>query len=314
MDQLDRELMPGSTADNGAAHIPVMLNEVIEYMQPKPGQIFVDGTLGLGGHALSILKLLGSTGRLIGMDRDRLALEKAQECLVKYKDQCSFIHDNFRNVGQVLKDQGIDRVDGILLDLGLSSFQLDDPQRGFGFKQDGPLDMRMDTDSAISAFNLINAYSEKEIAMVLKEFGEERWHQRIARHIVHERSKRPITSTQELSNMVLRAMPHFAKRQRIHPATRTFQALRIAVNRELEAVTAVLDQCADLLKEGGRIGVIAFHSLEDRIVKHKFRQLSRAGIVNLIVKKPIRPSEAEIQFNPRARSARLRIAERIAPL
>ena len=314
MDQLEMGLMPGSTADNAAAHIPVMLNEVIEYMRPKPGQVFVDGTLGLGGHALSILKLLGNTGWLIGIDQDQYALRSAQEYLVNYRSQCSFVYDNFRHMGKILKDLRIDRVDGILLDLGLSSFQLDDPQRGFGFRQNGPLDMRMDPGSVITACDVVNSYSENEISKILKEFGEERWHQRIARYIVHERSKRPITSTQELSGVVLRAMPHHARRQKIHPATRTFQALRIAVNRELEAVTVVLDQCADVLNVGGCIGVIAFHSLEDRIVKHKFRELSRAGRMNLVVKKPLRPSEAEIQLNPLARSARFRIAERTALL
>lgn len=314
MDQMEMGLMPESTADNEAVHVPVMLNEVIAYLRPQPGQIFIDGTLGLGGHALSILKLLGGTGRLIGIEQDQFALQSAQEYLVHYRGQCSFVHDNFRNMGRILKELRIDHVDGILLDLGVSSFQLGDPQRGFGFKHNGPLDMRMDPGSVITASNVVNTYSEEEISKILKEFGEERWHQRIARYIVHERSKRPIASTQELSNVVLRAMPRNVRRQKIHPATRTFQALRIAVNRELEAITVVLDQCADFLKVGGRIGVIAFHSLEDRIVKHKFRQLCRAGMVDLIVKKPIRPSEAEVQFNPRARSARLRIAERKAPL
>jgi len=311
MTQRNMDITPESKNYEDVGHIPVMLNEVIDYLRPKPGQIFVDGTLGLGGHAKKILKLIGQDGRMIGIDRDQQALAKAQENLKNHIGQCHFVHENFCHMDKVLSSMNIDQVDGILLDLGVSSIQLDDPHRGFGYRQDGPLDMRMDQDNQVSAFSVINAYSENEIAEILKEFGQERWHRRIARRIVYERTKGPITTTKELSNIILRAMPRYAKREKIHPATRTFQAIRIVVNRELESVEEMLKKLPELLKTGGRIGVIAFHSLEDRIVKQSFRELSRAGKIDLIVKKPIRPGEEEIEGNPRARSARLRIAERI---
>jgi 16S rRNA (cytosine1402-N4)-methyltransferase len=198
-----------------------------------------------------------------------------------------------------------------LLDLGLSSFQLNDPKRGFGFRAEGPLDMRMNQDNPLSAFDLVNSLSEREISTILKDFGQERWHNRIARYIVAKRSEKPIETTAELSHVVLKAMPRSSKRQKIHPATRTFQAFRIAVNRELEGLQEALDKCIGSLKIGGRIGVIAFHSLEDRIVKQTFRDMAKSGTVKLIFKKPLRPSDGEVQLNPRARSARFRVAERI---
>lgn len=295
-------------------HIPVMLNEVIEYLQPKPGHIIVDGTLGLGGHAEVIADIIGPQGQLIGIDRDAQALEQARENLKKYRDRCHFVHRDYRYMDKILETLNIQKVDGVLLDLGLSSFQLDNPERGFSFRNDGPLDMRMDQDSPLSAFDLVNSLSEKEISSILKEFGQERWHQRIARYVVHQRSQKPIETTKELSDIVLRAMPHGKKREKIHPATRTFQAVRIAVNRELEGLEEALDKCTDVLKIGARIAVIAFHSLEDRIVKQKFRSLAKCGNLNLVVKKPLRPGEGEAGVNPRARSARLRIAERKAPV
>lgn len=295
-----------------AGHRPVMLTEVIEHLKPQPGHIVIDGTLGLGGHAEAILKCIGENGRLIGMDCDNQALSKARENLAHYRDQCDFVYDNFRYLNRVLTKIHIDQVDGILLDLGLSSFQLDNPQRGFGFMGDGPLDMRMDESNYICAFDLVNAYSEKEISWILKEFGQERWHQRIARFIVSERARQPIATTRKLRDVVVKAIPRRAQKEKIHPATRTFQAFRIAVNRELENLAESLDQCSDFLKVGGRICVIAFHSLEDRIVKQKFRYLKRVGKLDLVFKKPLRPSENEITLNPRARSARLRCAERKA--
>lgn len=297
--------------DKDKGHIPVMLNDVIEYLRPKLGGIFVDGTIGLGGHAEVLLSFLGPKGRLIGIDRDGQALEVAEKNLSNYREQCDLIHGDYRNIDTILEGLNIREVDGILLDLGLSSFQLNNPERGFGFRVEGPLDMRMDQDSYISAFDLVNALSEKEISSILKDFGEERWHHRIARYVVEQRSKKPIETTKELSNVVLRAMPRRAKRERIHPATRTFQAFRIAVNRELEGLEEALDKCVHCLKGKGRMGVLAFHSLEDRIVKHKFRSLAKTGEYHLVVKKPLRTSEGEINLNPRARSARLRIIERV---
>lgn len=293
-----------------ADHIPVLCKEVIEYLRPQSGGVFIDCTLGLGGHAQAILQAAGSQSRIIGIDRDAQSLQMAAERLKPYLSQCVFVHEDFRNIDKILRRMEITEVDGILLDLGISSYQLNNPQRGFSFQEDGPLDMRMDQDSPISAFDLVNSLSEKEISSILKDYGEERWHNRIARYIIHQRSRHPIETTQELSGIVLKAMPPRKTWQRIHPATRTFQAFRIAVNRELESLDILLDQCVDLLKTEGRIAVIAFHSLEDRIVKHKFRALAQSGKVKLVVKKPLRPSEEEAGRNPRARSARLRVAER----
>ncbi len=291
-------------------HIPVLCKEVVEYLRPHDGGIFLDCTLGLGGHAQAILQAAGPESRLIGIDRDAQSLQMAEERLKPYLSQCVFVHEDFRNIDKILRRMQITEVDGILLDLGISSYQLNHPQRGFSFQEDGPLDMRMDQDSHISAFDLVNSLSEKEISSILKDYGEERWHNRIARYIIRQRSRHPIETTQELSGIVLKAMPPRKTWQRIHPATRTFQALRIAVNRELESLDILLDQCVDLLKAEGRIAVIAFHSLEDRIVKHKFRALAQSGKVKLVVKKPLRPGEEEGGRNPRARSARLRVAER----
>lgn len=312
MGQLAMDCSKEIEGNKDKIHIPVMLNEVVEHLQPKPSHVFVDGTLGLGGHSEVLLDLIGTQGRLIGIDRDARVLEIARENLAGHQGQCELVHDNYRNIDKVLANLNIRQVDGILLDLGLSSFQLDDPKRGFGFRKEGPLDMRMDQTSPLTAFDLINSLSEKEISSLLKDFGQERWHNRIARYIVAKRTEKPIETTVELSHVVLRAMPRHSKREKIHPATRTFQAFRIAVNRELEGLEEALDKCINSLKVGGRVGVIAFHSLEDRIVKQTFRASAKAGTLNLIFKKPLRPSEGEIRVNPRARSARLRVAERKA--
>lgn len=312
MDQLTMEHSQETKGDGGVCHIPVMLNEVTEYLRPKAGGIFVDGTVGLGGHAQAILSLIGPGGRLIGIDRDAQALAVARENLAAYGGQWDLIHGNYCHMDGILADLHVRKVDGVLLDLGLSSFQLDHPERGFSFRAEGPLDMRMDQDSYISAFDLVNSLSEQEISSILRDFGQERWHRRIARLVVQQRSKKPIETTTELSSLVLRAVPYRNRREKIHPATRTFLAFRIAVNRELEVLEAGLDKCIDALKEGGRIAVIAFHSLEDRIVKQKFRALAKAETLHLVVKKPLRPSAGESELNPRARSARLRVAERKA--
>ena len=305
------EQPPEQPPQEKSIHSAVMLKEVVEYLNPRPGQIFVDGTLGLGGHAKAILERLGPQGRLITIDRDSQSIAIAKENLSSYLNQCEFIHDDFRNLDKILSSLKIVAVDAILLDLGISSFQLDNPQRGFSIRKDGPLDMRMDQKSHISAFDLINSLSEKEIDLILKDYGQERWHSRIARSLVSARAKNPIETTQELTQTVLKSIPHYPRGEKIHPATRTFQAFRIAVNRELESLELALPKCIDCLKAGGRICVIAFHSLEDRIVKQQFRLAERNGSVRLITKKPLRPSEEETRSNPRARSAKLRVAEKI---
>ncbi|HNV23529.1 MAG TPA: 16S rRNA (cytosine(1402)-N(4))-methyltransferase RsmH [Candidatus Omnitrophota bacterium] len=292
-------------------HIPVLSSLVMEYLQPKEKDIVVDGTLGLGGHAKEFLKRIGPAGRLIGIDQDRQSLAVAKKNLDEYLHQCHLIEDNFKHIDRILKDLHISHVDCILLDLGISSFQLDNPLRGFSIQHEGPLDMRMSQESQISAFDLVNSLSEKEIDNILHDFGEERWHHRIAQFIVKERNFSPIETTKDLARIVLNAIPGYDRHGRIHPATRVFQAFRIAVNRELESLSIALDKCFLSLKEGGRLGVIAFHSLEDRIVKEKFRFLAKDKKGIVLTKKPLRPTDEECRFNPRSRSARWRVIERI---
>lgn len=292
-------------------HIPVMPREVREHLSLGPGAVVVDCTLGLGGHALSLIRDIGTQGRYIGIDRDNESLSIARENLREFADQCEFVHDDYRNLDRILSELHIQQVDAILMDLGISSYQLENPGRGFSFNLDGPLDMRMDQDSYISAYDLVNSLSEREIASILKEFGEERWHNRIAHYLVEQRSKTPISSTQDLKDMILRAIPRGHSGEKIHPATRTFQAIRIAVNRELEALEIILNKAISSLKIDGRIAVISFHSLEDRIVKYKFRYFVHSGQLSPVLKKPLTPTDEEISTNPRSRSAKLRVAQRI---
>ena len=302
----------GSRGEKKRNHLPVMMKEVVECLCLRPGICVVDCTLGLAGHALKIAEIIGPQGRLVGIDRDAASLKKADEVLKSTRVKYDLIQEDFRRIDRILHQLGIEAADAILFDLGISSFQLDDPQRGFSFKSEGPLDMRMDRGSYISAFDLVNSLSERELASILKNFGEERWHQRIARFLVSQRARRPIESTRELCEVVLKAVPFRFQHQKIHPATRTFQAFRIAVNRELEALEIALDKSIDLLRVGGRICVISFHSLEDRIVKGKFRSWGQSGRASIITKKPLRPQDEEAEHNPRSRSARLRVAERTA--
>ena len=292
-------------------HVPVMVKEVIEYLQPQVNGIYVDATLGLGGHAEAILRRIGIRGRLVGIDRDDSSLHAAKRNLSGYEPQCQFVHENFRNIDRILKEQKLDKVNGIMLDLGISSFQLEDESRGFSFQKEGPLDMRMNQQSRITAYDLVNSLSEYEIAKILRDYGQERWYNRIARNIVRQRALSPIRTTDELKMIVVKSMPPHQRHQKIHPATRTFQAFRIAVNSELEEIEMALDKCIDHLAPGGRLVVIAFHSLEDRIVKEKFRLFARLGQARILTKKPIRPQEEEVEQNSRARSARLRAVERI---
>jgi len=292
-------------------HIPVMGQEVIRFLAPQPNSCIVDFTVGLGGHALSILKHMGPKGRLIAVDRDKESLNMARENLRDFSQQCEFVHDDFRHIEKIFERLSLRQMDGMLLDLGISSYQLEKPERGFSFNSEGPLDMRMDQESFISAFDLVNTLSEREIASILRNFGEERWHNRIAHFLIERRAQKPIASTKDLSETVLKAVPSRFKYQRLHPATRTFQAIRIAVNRELEALEVFLSKFLEYLKVDGRICVIAFHSLEDRIVKKEFRNLAREGRIQLLTKKPLSARNEEILNNPRARSAKLRAAQRL---
>jgi len=295
-------------------HVPVMLQEVIDYLRLEPGQTIVDATLGCGGHSLEILKRITPGGRLIGLDRDEDSLAICKERLSEFKESCEFVHANFSDLDQVLEKQGIDKIDGIVFDLGISTHQLKDAQRGFSFQEEGPLDMRLDKSSYISAYDLVNNLNENEISHMLWNFGQERWHNRIARYIIEERRNQPIATTAQLATLVMRAIPFKYRKSyyRIHPATRTFQAIRIAVNRELEILESVVKKAVAVLNEQARICVISFHSLEDRIIKHTFRALKAEGMVDIITPKPLIPTVSEIERNPPSRSSKLRVAQRIS--
>ena len=288
-----------------------MLTEVLEYLNLSSGKIVIDATTGTGGHSLQIAERITKKGRLICIDRDQESLVVAEERLSQFNDACEFVYGNFIDMDNMLKRLNIKKVDGILFDLGASSFQLDDPQRGFSFQAEGPLDMRLDRNSYICAYDLVNNLTQEEISALLWSFGQERWHNRIARLLVQEREKNPIATTFQLSNIVVKAIPHRYKHGRVHAATRTFQAVRIAVNRELEALETVIKKAIGLLNTGARICVISFHSLEDRIVKLSFRQAAFNGEIKIITPKPLTPKESEIKENPSSRSAKLRVAEKI---
>jgi 16S rRNA (cytosine1402-N4)-methyltransferase len=293
-------------------HKPVMLQEVISLLNLSPGKVVVDATLGLGGHAFSMIEKIIPDGFFIGIDKDEEAIEQARARLKCCCKDVTLVHEDFRNLGKVIDIAGVSGVDAVLFDLGVSSYQLECADRGFSIKSEGPLDMRMDRKSFISAYDLVNTLTEEEISSILWKFGEERYSRRIARVLVSRRMKAPISSTKELADLVVSAMPHKGGFHRIHPATRTFQALRIAVNRELDALEVALKTAALYLNKCGRICVISFHSLEDRIVKDHFRQLAATGHYRLVFKKILRPSEEETQDNPRSRSARMRMIERMA--
>jgi 16S rRNA (cytosine1402-N4)-methyltransferase len=281
-------------------HEPVLLSEVLELLAVKAGGLFVDGTVGLGGHAEELLRRSAPDGRLLALDRDSETLASATERLSPFGERARFVHADYREVPALLRDE---RADGILLDLGISSAQLDDPDRGFSFQADGPLDMRMDRSHGETAAEVVNRLGEPELADVIYRFGEEKASRRIARAITTARRRTRIRTTGELAEIVRGAAPH--ARPGLHPATRTFQAIRIRVNRELEGLGDTIAALARALKPGGRLAIIAFHSLEDREVKEAFRNLERHGFRRL-TKKPLRPTDAEVRRNPRARSARLR--------
>lgn len=293
-------------------HKPVMCKEALESLNLRPGLTIVDATIGTGAHALSILEKISPDGRLIGIDRDADSLEVAKNRLKAYEAKVTLVHADFRAMDKVFGELQIRKIDGILFDLGLSSYQLDSRERGFSFRYDAPLDMRMDKAGYILAYDLVNNLTEKEISDILWAFGQERWHNRIARYLIRRRALVPVTTTGQLKEVVMKAIPHGASRcARIHPATRTFQALRIAVNRELEALEEALTKAPEFLKKGARICVISFHSLEDRIVKHNFKDNALKGILKIITKKPLEPTRQEVRDNPRARSAKLRVAGKL---
>jgi len=288
-------------------HIPVMCKELIRYLQLGEGGIVLDCTVGSGGHAQTLLEQIGPRGKLIGIDQDKAALDMARNRLKKFTN-CTLMQANFKNIDEILTDLKVGQLDGMLFDLGLSSMQLETAQRGFSIKLDAPLDMRMDRSLRLSAFDLVNFLPETNLSDILRKYGQERWHNRIARAIVRERKKSAIGTTGQLVDLIRRVTP--SRHTKIHPATRTFQALRIAVNNELEALRQVMDKCVNYMKPGARICVISFHSLEDGIVKHGFRRLAKEGKLKIITKKPLRPGWDEVSANPRARSAKLRVAER----
>jgi len=295
-------------------HTPVLLSEVIAGLAPRSGGRYVDGTLGGGGHALPILAASSPEGRLLGIDADPSALAAAGRRLAIYGERATLVHGNFRDLGRLVREHDFAPIDGLLLDLGVSSHQLDTPERGFSFANDAPLDMRLDPSGGATAADVVNETPESELADLIYRYGEEHGSRRVARFIAEARRKRPIATTGELADLVARALG--GRHGKIHPATRTFQALRIAVNRELESLELALPQAVELLAPGGRIAVISFHSLEDRTVKLFFRAESGYGGVGdarlqIITKKPIEASDEEARTNPRSRSAKLRIAERV---
>ncbi len=307
-------------------HIPVLLAETVGYLNCQAGGIYLDATLGSGGHALKILKDNPEIKALIAIDWDEVAITSTRKKLQSFSQKTFIFQENFINIPAVLQKLKIKEVNGILLDLGVSSQHLDDQDRGFSFRLEGPLDMRMDRNLSTTAFDLVNTSSSSQLKQIFFNYGEERFAPRIARAIVNEREKEPIADTLKLSELVTSAIPPPYRPRKIHPATKTFQALRIAVNNELDNLREVIDASIDLLAQGGRLCIITFHSLEDRIVKHQFRTLSMgysnaerflpqkevtSGKIKLITKKPVTPQPEEIRNNPRARSAKLRVIEKL---
>ncbi len=312
-----------AASDHG--HVSVLLNECIEALRIRPDGIYVDGTLGLGGHSAEIAKRL-TTGRLIAVDRDERAIRRAGERLAEYGGRVTLERGNFRDLPAILGDQGIEAADGMLFDLGVSSPQLDETERGFSYMADAPLDMRMDESEGLTAWLIVNKWPEEQLRRILFEYGEERYAPRIAQAIVRRREQSPLDTTLELVDVIKSAMPAAALREKQHPAKRSFQAIRIAVNDELGAVGELMATAPDLLAKGGRLAVISFHSLEDRLVKNGIAARERGctcprdfpvctcGFVQTLVsvtRKPIVPGPEEIEANPRARSAKLRVAERV---
>ncbi|MBM7550599.1 16S rRNA (cytosine(1402)-N(4))-methyltransferase RsmH [Peptoniphilus gorbachii] len=307
------------------SHKSVLLKETIEGLNVRKGKIYLDGTLGGAGHSYEILKKLDGTGLLIGIDQDEEALKAAREKLSDFKN-VEFFNLNYIDFEKALDELGIDKIDGVLLDIGVSSYQFDNPERGFSYRFDAPLDMRMDQNFEISAKEIVNTYSEGEITQIIKDFGEEKWASRISKFIVEERKNKSIDTTFDLVEIIKNAIPASARRNGPHPAKRTFQALRIEVNKELDVLKNSIDKFVKRLNPGGRIAIITFHSLEDRIVKNSFKYLEKDCIcpptspictcdkkreIKIITRKPITASEDELKENNRSHSAKLRIAEKL---
>ena len=308
------------------SHRSVLLDECIENLNIKPDGIYVDGTAGGGGHSLEIVKRLTAGGRLIAIDRDDAAIAAATQRLDGYLDRVTFVRNNFSSAAEVCLELGIEKIDGILLDLGVSSYQLDTAERGFTHNADAPLDMRMDRRGELDAYTVVNTYTYEELRRVIWEYGEDRFAPKIASAIVRRREKAPINTTGELVDIIKSAIPPAAREGGHHPAKRTFQAIRIEVNGELDAIEPAIRKANDIMNEGGRIVIITFHSLEDRIVKQTYADLGsgcncpkslpicvcgRKPSVSVLTRKPILPSAEEIESNPRSRSAKLRIAEKL---
>ena len=292
----------------GFGHIPVLVEEVMTFLRCESGRTYVDATMGGGGHASEILKRTAPDGVVVGVEWDEEALSEARNRLMPFGDRVKIFRENYIQLPDLV---GAESVDGMLLDLGLSSIQLEKAERGFSFRGEGPLDMRMDQRMNCTAADLINRLSSEELEEILSRDGEERWAKRIARAIVHERERDPVRTTQTLGKIVYRAIPRRFHTRRIDPATRTFQAFRIRLNEELDNLGKILETGWKVLKRGGRICIISFHSLEDRMVKETFRRLEKEGELRILTRKPVVPSEEEQRRNPRSRSAKLRCAERV---
>lgn len=306
-------------------HSPVLLEETVNYIYDDENGIYIDGTLGRGGHTKELLKRIGDDGLVISLDRDKEAIEAVKKN-IGGNNQLVLVQDNFVNIPDILFDLNIDKVDGMLFDLGFSSPQIDDPERGFSYQKEGPLDMRMDRSQSFTASDIVNNYSQKEIRRIIEEYGEENWAARIADFIVKNREHGKIETTMDLVDIIKQAIPASVRRKGGHPARRTFQALRIATNNELKQLKEMINRAVDMLEFGGRIAIISFHSLEDRIVKHNFRKLASNCVcppdfpicvcdkvkkVKIITRSPVQPGEEEIKNNARARSAKMRVAEKV---
>lgn len=306
-------------------HVSVLLNECIENLNIKPDGVYVDCTMGGAGHSKEIAKKLSEDGRLICFDQDINAINVAKERLAEFGEKVILVHSNFENIKDEIKSLGIDKIDGVLADLGVSSHQLDEASRGFSYMNDAPLDMRMDNRCENSAWDVVNNYSEESLHKIIKEYGEENWSKRIAKFIVEERKDKTIETTYDLVEIIKKAIPKKARMNGPHPAKRTFQAIRIEVNNELGVIKNMIDDAVSIMNPTGRICIITFHSLEDRIVKNEYKYLAQDCIcppempfcqcdkkseVKIITRKPILPSEEEVNVNPRSRSAKLRVAEK----